>query len=130
MAPGPGRRAGQPPVPLTVLCGFDRHAVADTAAALLLAGSRLAAVWADPFTAELGYVQTRVTDSDGRYADQAFAVQEGCLPSTVRAATVHAVRRLHRTGRHGTTASDDTAPGSGRPAPGVPGAPGSRTETA
>ncbi len=100
MAPGPGRRADQPPVPLTVLCGFDRHAVADTAAALLLAGSRLAAVWADPFTAELGYVQTRVTDSDGRYADQAFAVQEGCLPSTVRAATVHAVRRLHRTGRY------------------------------
>jgi len=100
VAPGPGRRAGQPPVPLTVLCGFDRHAVADTAAALLLAGSRLAAVWADPFTAELGYVQTRVTDSDGRYADQAFAVQEGCLPSTVRAATVHAVRRLHRTGRY------------------------------
>jgi hypothetical protein len=54
-------RTGQPPVPLTVLCGFDRHAVADTAAVLLLGGSRVASVWTDPFTADLGYVQTRAT---------------------------------------------------------------------
>ena len=60
-------------------------------------------MWADPFTAELGYVQTRVTESDGRCADQALALQDGCLSCTLRTATVRAVQRLRRTGRYDAT---------------------------
>jgi len=93
-------RPDRSPVPLTVLCGFDRHAVADAAAVLLLGGSRLASVWADPFTADLGYVQVRVTDSEGRCTDQAIPLQSDCPFCTLRLATALTVRRLRRTGRY------------------------------
>jgi len=67
---------------------------------LLLAGSRLALIWADPFTAELGYVQTRVTDSEGRCTDQAVDLGHDCLSCTLHAAVARTVRRLRRTGRY------------------------------
>lgn len=93
-----GQRPGV--VPLTVLCGFDTCAVADVAAALLLSGPRLALIWADPFTAGLGFVQTRVTDSDGRCTDQAVDLRDGDLSGTLRAAVTRTVRRLRRTCRY------------------------------
>jgi hypothetical protein len=83
-----------------VLCGFDRHAVADAAAALLLAGPRLALIWADPVTAELGYVQTRVTDSAGRRTDQAVGLGHDCLSCTLHAAVARTLCRLRPTGRY------------------------------
>ena len=100
--PGPHSAGRQRPgvIPLTILCGFDRHAVADIAAALLLAGSRLALVWADPFTADLGFLQTRVTDSDGRCTDQTVSLGRGFVSRALDAAVARAVRRLRRTGRY------------------------------
>lgn len=88
------------PVPLTVLCGFDRHAVADATAALLLSTQRLAVVYADPMTADLGYVQTRVTDSEGRCTERTYPLLHDCLPCALRTATVDAVRGLWRTDRY------------------------------
>lgn len=89
-----------PPLPLTVLAGLDRDAVADVAAGLLLTTPRLAVVWADPFTAELGYVQSRVTDSEGRCTEQTVELEHGCLSCAMREAVVRAVRRLAATGRY------------------------------
>lgn len=89
-----------PPIPVTVLAGFDRDAVADVAAGMLLTTPRLAVVWVDPFTAELGWVQSRVTDSDGRCTEQIVELEHGCLSCAMREAVVRAVRRLARTGRY------------------------------
>jgi G3E family GTPase len=94
--PQPSRRD----VPLTVLTGFDRAGVSDIAAGILLRTDRVALVWADPFTAELGYVQTRVTDSDGRCTEQTVELEHGCLSCAMREATVRAIRALCRTGRY------------------------------
>lgn len=87
-------------VPLTVLTGFDRDAVGDVAAGLLLTTPRLACVSTDLFTVELGYVQSRVTDGDGRSADRAHPLQDGCLTCTLRDVMVGAVRELSHDGRY------------------------------
>ncbi len=87
-------------LPLTVLAGLDRHAVGDIATGLLLRVPRLALVWADPFTAELGYIQTRVSDSDGRCTERTVDLEHGCLSCAMRAGVIAAVRGLASTGRY------------------------------
>ena len=89
-------------LPLTVLCGFDRPAVADIGAGLLLTGERLALIWVDPSTADQGHVQSRVTDSDGRCTEQSVAIEHGCLSCAMCEAVGTAVRALASTGRYDT----------------------------